>query len=119
VSTTLDVSQSRLFTSSVSGGAASYSYQWHLNDSIVSGATNPTWRFTPTSAGSYTIYVNVVDSLGVWAKSNIAHVTVKEAPSVGGVSVSVTMLILTSWLGIILLLFVAELSKGFVMKKRK
>jgi hypothetical protein len=81
-SATLDVGQSQLFTSSVSGGTVPCSYQWYLNGVAVSGATNPTWTFTPSSSGSYSVYVNVTDSVGVRVKSNVATVTVNTAPSV-------------------------------------
>jgi PKD repeat protein len=90
-SKTLDVGQSQLFTSSVCGGTSPYTYQWYLNGNPVSGATNPTWTFTPSSPGSYTVYVNVTDSVGVKVKSNVASVTVNSAPSVTISPSSVTM----------------------------
>ena len=77
-SVTLDVGQSQLFTSSVTGGTPPYMYRWYLNDHTVSSDRNPIWIFTPTSAGSYTVYVKVTDSLGMQATSNTATVTVKK-----------------------------------------
>jgi len=77
-SATLYVGQSQPFTSTVSDGAPPYSYQWYLNGTLVSGATSSTWTFKPTSAGSYSVYVKVTDSLGMVATSNIATVTVKK-----------------------------------------
>jgi hypothetical protein len=81
-SATLDVGQSQWFTSTVTDGTSPYSYQWYLNGAPVSDATKPTWRFTPTFAGSYTVYVNVTDSVGMQATSNTATVTVNGALSV-------------------------------------
>jgi hypothetical protein len=81
-SVTLDVGQSQLFTSTVSGGTSPYTYQWYLNGAVVSGATSSTWTFTPSSSGSYNVYVNVTDSVGSGAKSNVAIVTVNAAPFV-------------------------------------
>jgi PKD repeat protein len=75
-SITTDVDQPQLFTSNVSEGTSPYTYQWYLNDSAVSNATNATWTFTPTSAGDYTVYVNVTDAAGVQATSNTATITV-------------------------------------------
>jgi hypothetical protein len=42
----------------------------------VSGATGATWTFKPVSGGSYAVYVEVTDSLGVNVASNSADVTV-------------------------------------------
>ncbi len=81
-SVTLDVGQSQLFTSTVSGGTSPYTYKWYLNNVAVSGATSSTWTFTPSSSGSYSVYVNVTDSVGLRAKSNIASVTVNPTLSV-------------------------------------
>jgi YVTN family beta-propeller protein len=64
---TMDVGQSKLFTSSVSGGTSPYSYQWYLNGSAVSGATSAAWTFTPSSIGSYNVYVVVTDAVGAVA----------------------------------------------------
>jgi hypothetical protein len=84
-SVTIDVGQSKTFTSSVSGGTSPFSYQWYLNGTAVSGVTSPSWTFTPSSSGSYSIHVNVTDSVGSKAKSNVASATVYPAP---GVSIS-------------------------------
>jgi outer membrane protein assembly factor BamB len=90
-SATLDVGQSEPFTSSVSGGTPPYFYQWFLNGAAVPSATSSSWTFTPSSSGLYTVYLNVTDSLGVKAESNVASVTVNPALSVG-ISPSVTFL---------------------------
>jgi len=70
------------FTSSVSGGTPPYSYRWYLDGAAVGGATSSSWAFTPTSTGSYLVHLNVTDSLGKEAKSNVAQVTVNSALSV-------------------------------------
>jgi hypothetical protein len=75
-SATMDLGQSQLFTSTVSGGSSPYSYQWYLNGAAVSGATSSSWLFSPTSTGSYTVYMNVTDAVGVTKKSNVASVTI-------------------------------------------
>jgi hypothetical protein len=73
-SVTMGIDQSQLFTSTVSAGTPPYSYQWYLNDTTVSGANSSNWTFAPTSAGSYTVYVKVTDSVGIQATSNVATV---------------------------------------------
>jgi outer membrane protein assembly factor BamB/LysM repeat protein len=81
-SVTLDVGQSQTFTSTVSGGTSPYSYQWCLNGAAVSGATSSSWTFTPSSSGSYAVYLNVTDHAGLRAESNTGSVTVNLALSV-------------------------------------
>lgn len=90
-SSTLDIGQSQQFTSTASGGTSPYFYQWYLNDTAVSDATNPTWDFLPSVAGSYAVYVKVTDNVGAQAKSDTANVTVHLAPIVTIVSVSAAM----------------------------
>jgi uncharacterized repeat protein (TIGR01451 family) len=90
-SVVMDVGQSQLFTSMVTAGTSPYSYQWYLNGASVSNATLSTWTFTPTSAGSYKIYVKVTDCKVQSATSNIASVTVNGKPSVSILPTSVSM----------------------------
>jgi hypothetical protein len=82
-SVTLDVFQSSLFTSTISGGTSPFHYQWYLNGAAVSGATGSTWNYTWSISGSFNVHVNVTDSSGFRAKSNIASVIVHPALLVG------------------------------------
>lgn len=73
--------QSVTFTSIIVGEAPPYSYQWYLNDSPVSGAASRVWTFAlePSgnySTGTYSVHLNVTDSMGNSANSNQASVTV-------------------------------------------
>jgi len=81
-SATLDLGQSQLFTSTVTGGTGPYTYQWYLNGVAISGATASTWTFTPSVSGSYNVYLNATDSIGTKGKSNTAPVTVHPTLSV-------------------------------------
>jgi hypothetical protein len=85
----MDVSQSRLFTPSVSGGTSPYSYQWYLNGGV--NGTGSSWTFSPVSSGSYSVYVNVTDNVGVRVKSNVVTITVNKAPAVTVSPTSLTM----------------------------
>jgi hypothetical protein len=75
-STTLDLSQSVLFNSTVTGGTSPYSRQWYLNGTAVPGATNSTWSFTPISTGSYQVSVKVDDAYGFQAESTSLDIIV-------------------------------------------
>jgi hypothetical protein len=88
---TIYVGHSQDFVSLVSGGTSPYTYQWYLNNNPVPGATSSSWTFTPSSAGIYSIYVNVTDSVAYWARSNTTWVTVFNTLSVVISPSSVTM----------------------------
>ncbi|MCJ7768681.1 dockerin type I domain-containing protein, partial [Candidatus Bathyarchaeota archaeon] len=87
-SVVIEIAQSQLFTSTVSGGTIPHSYQWYLNGTLVSGATSGSWTFTPASAGSYTVYAKVTDAVGMQATSNNATVTVNVAVHVHNVAIT-------------------------------
>ena len=72
----MNAGQSKQFNSTASGGTSPYSYQWYLNGTAVSDATNSTWIFTPASVGNYTVYLNVTDNVGQNAISLTANVKV-------------------------------------------
>lgn len=79
----MDVGQSKTFTSTVTGGEQPYSYQWYINDSAVYGATSSTWNFTPSQAGYYSVYLEVIDSLNYQVQSNTVNdIIVYNQPSV-------------------------------------
>jgi hypothetical protein len=82
-SVTMDVGQSQLFTSAVSGGTSPYSYQWYLNGTVVLGATSSSWAFTADFSGFYNVYVNATDNVSFSAKSNVSSDTANPALSCG------------------------------------
>jgi S1-C subfamily serine protease len=102
--TSLTLGESVTFTASVSGGNAPITYKWYLNDVEVSSGTSNSWKFTPTSEGTYTIYVVVVDADGCTAQSQTATLTVKPAPSFGGTWIILIILIAAA-LAVIVLIF--------------
>ena len=75
----MDIGQQSTFSSSVSGGNPAYSYQWYLNDAVISGATGSTWTFSPTSTGNYEVYLSITDAFNYEGQSNAASVTVNSA----------------------------------------
>jgi len=77
----LIVGQSQLFTSSVSGGVAPYSYAWYVNGTQISGATSSTYTFSPSSSGNYSIYLVVTCDPGS-VQSNIVAVQFNPALAV-------------------------------------
>jgi phenolic acid decarboxylase len=76
VSVNMTPSMKQQFTSVVTGGLVPYTYQWYVNNTAVMGATSANFTFMPTSSGNYQIYVNVGDSIGSQATSNIASINV-------------------------------------------
>jgi parallel beta-helix repeat protein len=64
------------FVSSVSSEYLPYSYQWYLNDKLVSGAEASTWNFTANTVGKYSVCLEVTDDIGIIVKSNVATVAV-------------------------------------------
>jgi PKD repeat protein len=74
-STSIYLGQSVIFSSTVSGGFPPYSYQWCLNSTQTS-ATSNSWTYTPTNAGSDTVYLNVTDNAGTTAESNSITLTI-------------------------------------------
>jgi len=79
----MDVGQSTIFTSNVSGGTAPHSYQWYLNGTLVSGATGPTHAFAPSANGSVSVYLMVNDSATIPASAMSDTATVSVNPSMG------------------------------------
>jgi hypothetical protein len=73
---TFDVGQSQLFTSTVTGVTSPFTYQWYLNGTAISDATNATWTFTPTLPGFYTVYLEATDPANNTSTSNSVSVTV-------------------------------------------
>ena len=71
------------FSSVVAGGVPPYSYQWSSNGTIVPSANSAYWDFTPASAGSYNVQLNVTDSEAPpnSTSSGIAHITVTQPPT--------------------------------------
>jgi len=88
MSATVVLGQAVVFTSTVSGGIAPYSYQWYLDGSSVPGATSNNWTFTAGPVGIDYVELKVTDSKGNTAESGTARVVVTALP-VGGYSVSV------------------------------
>lgn len=90
LSASILVGQSVTFTSTASGGTQPYTYQWYLNGNPVSGATSPSWTFTPTTSGIYYIYLKVTDNKGNTAQSDTARIAVATVP-VGGYSIPIQL----------------------------
>ena len=78
----MDVGQSQTFNST-EGGTSPYHYYWYVNNGLV-GLNSPSYTFTPSTNGSYTVYLKVTDSAMTinTNKSNIVPVTVNPRLSV-------------------------------------
>jgi hypothetical protein len=97
-SATIYADQNQTFVSSVSGGSSPCSYQWYLDGKRVPGATAWNWTFSSTylleldltSLGSYNVYVNVTDDVGVWNISETATITLNSTSPVIEVTINPT-----------------------------
>ena len=116
---TIQIGQSVLFSSTISGGTAPFSYQWYLDGHLVSGASSSTWNFISTATGTHYVSVKVTDAHSEVAQSETAHVAVVSVP-VGGYSVSLlkqTPLSYTAAYAALMVLFGAMLT--VIKRKRK
>lgn len=86
-SATIATGQTVPFTSTVTGGTPTYTYQWYVNSNPVLGATSSFYYFVPTNPGTYYVNLAVKDSVGNTAESAAAKITVIPIP-VGGYSIS-------------------------------
>jgi hypothetical protein len=76
----MDVGQTETFTASVSGASGTLSYQWYVDSVLQSGQVTSTFSYSPSSSGSYSIYVTANDSAdGLSGSSNVVTVTVNSA----------------------------------------
>jgi outer membrane protein assembly factor BamB len=85
LSASIPIGQSASFTSTASGGAPPYSYQWYVDGAPVSDATSALWTFAPTGSGVYYVYLKVTDAEASTSQSDTARITVASVP-VGGYS---------------------------------
>lgn len=74
---TICLGQSHTFSVTSTGNQGPLSYQWYLNNTIISGATSPT--YSTNVAGNY--YVKVTNSCGDNTQSNSVTLTVLNPPS--------------------------------------
>jgi len=74
----LFVGESVNFVSTVSSEYLPYSYQWYLNDKLISGAKASNWTFAANTVGKYSICLKVIDGIGILVKSNVATVVVSQ-----------------------------------------
>jgi len=83
-SLTMDVGQTAVFTADVSGALGTLSYQWYVNSVLQAGQVTSTFGYSPTSSGSYQIYVVATDNSnpGFPSFSNNATVAVAASPTV-------------------------------------
>jgi len=65
---------------STAGVPSSYTYQWYVNNTAVSGATNSSYtRATSSDKGTYTVYCKVTNAAGT-VQSRSATLTVNKTP---------------------------------------
>lgn len=69
-----DLGNSVTFTANPSGGSGSYSYQWYIGGTLVSGATSSSFQHTFSSTGTFNVSVQVTDGTGNQANSSLSEI---------------------------------------------
>ncbi len=83
VSVNKTIGATQQFTSTVTGGLLPYTYRWYyVNNTAIAGATTSTLSYKANFTGTYSIYLNVTDSLNYRVKSNTATINVYSQPTV-------------------------------------
>ena len=108
-SANLTIGETQAFSASVADGHAPYVYQWFLNGETVAGATGQYWVFNPNATGTYSVSVQVVDSLGAKGQSDTNGSTCEvvnkpDANTVGVWYVVVIVLVGLVFIGVLLVI---------------
>ena len=76
---TVNVYASKTFEVAISehGYPRTYTYQWYKNGTKISGATSPSYTFTPTATGTTTLYCTVTNDAGT-VTSRTATITANQ-----------------------------------------
>jgi len=75
-SNTVAIGSTAVFSVSVSGGTAPYTYQWYESGQIISAETSSQMSITKNSEGTYTFYCEVTDNDGAIDTTATATLTV-------------------------------------------
>ncbi len=86
-SATITLGGSVTLTCTVSGGTPPYIYNWYI-DGAYAGQYGSTYTYSPSTAGTHTVYVYVVDSLNRSVNSNSSTIVVGNPSISYNVSVS-------------------------------
>jgi len=111
----LTIGETLAFSASVADGHAPYIYQWFLNGEAVAGATGQSWDFKPDATGNYSVYVQVVDSLGAKGQSNTNRATYEVVDSPEGNNIADAGYVVILVVALIIILVISVL---FVIARR-
>jgi hypothetical protein len=100
------------FTAAVSGGTGPFGYTWTLNGSLPLSGNGESFVYVPMGGGVYAFSVEVTDSLGKTASSNVVSITVTVNPDFtrtssttsSGFPLWILLLVVVAALGALLLL---------------
>jgi len=118
-STSMEVGNNLQITLTVNGGVSPFSYQWYVNGNPVNGATSSSFTFSPTSAGTYSIYVTVTGSSGASQNSNTLTITVNNNNSVVGPSNNPFLSSILFWVIIIVIVVAVVAAVVIIIAKNR
>ncbi len=91
-SVNMTIGGTQKFNSTVTGGLVPYTYQWYYaNGTSIAGATASNIAYKANFTGTYSIYLNVTDSLNNRIQSNSATLNVNSQPTATITPVAVNM----------------------------
>lgn len=113
--TSISTGGSLQLTVTVTGGVSPYGYQWYVNGNPISGATQSSFIFQPTSSGTFNIFVAVTGSTSTTQNSNTITITVSNSilPSSGsgGVNYTIWIIIIGAIIAIVVAIMISVSKK--------
>jgi hypothetical protein len=114
-----DLGASVLISANAGNGTPGFAYTWYRNGVSAQVGPNGSYLFSPTTNGSYVLWVSVNDSLGYYFASAHLNVTVKTSGGNGGGSSASGFNMMWLLLAIVILVAIVIVVVAVVARRRK